>query len=156
MSETKVTRRPRGEDAIYFDTAKNRYVGSVSLGYGVEGKRIRRKVSGKTKQEVRDRLKALHQEMDAGVRSSKTYTVREAVNEWLRDVLDGTSEASQAGHLHLGQAVLLEDRDDVAQIKLGACVEDVLACADPFHDPAHLRDRQNHGALPFPLVARHR
>jgi integrase len=95
MSETKVTRRPRGEDAIYFDTAKNRYVGSVSLGYGPDGKRIRRKVSGKTKQEVRDRLKALHQEMDAGVRSSKTYTVRDTVNDWLRDDLDGTSERTR-------------------------------------------------------------
>ena len=61
MSETKVTRRSRGEDAIYFAAAaKNRYVGSVSLGYGPDGKRIRRKVFGKTKQEVRDRLKALH------------------------------------------------------------------------------------------------
>ena len=88
MSETKVTRRPRGEDAIYLDTAKNRYVGSVSLGYGPDGKRIRRKVSGRTKQDVRDRLKALHQEMDAGVRSSKTYTVRDAANDWLRDDLD--------------------------------------------------------------------
>ncbi|HEU5389404.1 MAG TPA: site-specific integrase, partial [Streptosporangiaceae bacterium] len=95
MSETKVTRRPRGEDAIYFDAAKNRYVGSVSLGYGADGKRIRRKVSGRTKQEVRDRLKALHQEMDAGVKSSKTYTVREAVEDWLRDDLDGTSERTR-------------------------------------------------------------
>ena len=57
MSETKVTRRSRGEDAIYFASAKNRYVGSVSLGYGPDGKRIRRKVFGKTKQEVRDELK---------------------------------------------------------------------------------------------------
>jgi hypothetical protein len=51
MSETKVTRRPRGEDALYFDAAKNRYVGSVSLGYGADGKLIRCKVFGKTKQE---------------------------------------------------------------------------------------------------------
>jgi hypothetical protein len=78
MSETTVRRRrPRGEDAVYFAADKNRYVGSVSLGYGPDGKRIRRKVFGKTKQEVRDRLKALHKEMDAGVKSSKTYTVRE-------------------------------------------------------------------------------
>jgi len=83
MSETTVRRRrPRGEDAIYFAADKNRYVGSVSLGYGADGKRIRRKVFGKTKQEVRDRLKALHKEMDAGVKSSKTYTVREAVEDW--------------------------------------------------------------------------
>ena len=85
----------RGEDAIYFDAAKNRYVGSVSLGYGPDGKRIRRKVFGKTKQEVRDRLKALHQELDAGVRSSSTYTVREAVDDWLREGLDGTSERTR-------------------------------------------------------------
>ena len=93
MAETTVRRRrPRGEDAIYFAADKNRYVGSVSLGYGPDGKRIRRKVFGKTKQEVRDRLKALHKEMDAGVKSSKTYTVREAVEDWLREGLDGTSE----------------------------------------------------------------
>ena len=92
MSETKVSRRSRGEDAIYFAAAKNRYVGSVSLGYGPDGKRIRRKVFGKTKQEVRDRLKALHQELNAGVRSSSTYTVREAVDDWLHEGLDGTSE----------------------------------------------------------------
>lgn len=57
-------------------------MGSVSLGYGPDGKRIRRKVLGKTKQKVRDRLKALHQEMDAGVGSSSTYTVRETVEDF--------------------------------------------------------------------------
>lgn len=95
MSETKVSRRSRGEDAIYFATEKNRYVGSVSLGYGPNGKRIRRKVFGKTKQEVRDRLKALHQEMETAVRSSRTYTVRETVEDWLHDGLDGTSERTR-------------------------------------------------------------
>jgi integrase len=95
MSETAVRRRGNGEDAIYFATAKNRWVGSVSLGYGPDGKRIRRKVLGKTKQEVRDRLKALHQEMDSGVRSSNTYTVRETVEDWLREGLDGTSERTR-------------------------------------------------------------
>jgi integrase len=95
MSETKVSRRSRGEDAIYFAAAKNRYVGSVSLGYGPDGKRIRRKVFGKTKQEVRDRLKALHQELNSGVRSSSNYTVRRTVDDWLREGLDGTSERTR-------------------------------------------------------------
>ena len=71
MSETKVSRRSRGEDAIYFAAAKNRYVGSVSLGYGPDGEADpAQRSSGKTKQEVRDRLKALHQELNSGVRSS--------------------------------------------------------------------------------------
>jgi len=95
VSETKVSRRGRGEDAIYFATAKNRYVGSVSLGYGPDGKRIRRKVFSRTKQEVREKLKALHQELNAGVRSSSTYTVRDAVDDWLREGLDGTSERTR-------------------------------------------------------------
>ncbi len=95
MPERKAARRGFGEDAIYFATAKNRYVGSVSLGYGPDGKRIRRKVLGKTKQEVRDRLKALHLELDSGVRSSSTYTVRQAVDDWLCEGLDGTAERTR-------------------------------------------------------------
>ena len=52
-------------------------------------------VSGKTKQEVRAKLEALHQELNAGVRSSSTYTVREAVDDWLREGLDGTSDRTR-------------------------------------------------------------
>jgi hypothetical protein len=51
MAEPKLRRRGHGEDAIYFAASKNRYVGAVSLGFTPDGKRIRRKVSGKTKQE---------------------------------------------------------------------------------------------------------
>ena len=42
----------------------------------------------------------------------------------------------------------------IAKITLRACVKNVLACADPLDNPAHLRKSQNHGALPVPLVAR--
>src|SRR2546421_8365781 len=106
MSETKVSRRPRCEDAIYFAAAKNRYVGSVSLGHGPDGKRIRRKVFGKTKQEVPDRLKALHEELNAGVKSSSTYTVREAVDDWRREGLGGTSERTRTLYEGLLEPVL--------------------------------------------------
>jgi integrase len=70
-------------------------MGAVSLGFGPNGKRIRRKVSGKTKQEVRAKLQALHQEMNTGIRSSSTYTVRQAVDDWLREGLNGTSERTR-------------------------------------------------------------
>ena len=62
------------------------------------GRGIRRKVSLKTKQEVRAKLQALHQEVNAGVRSSSTYTVREAVDDWLSEGLDGTSERTRTLH----------------------------------------------------------
>jgi hypothetical protein len=72
MSETRAARRGRAKDAIYFAAAKNRYVGSVSLGYGPNGKRIRCKVFDRTKREVRERVKALRLELDSAVRSSST------------------------------------------------------------------------------------
>ena len=39
----------------------------VSLGFNADGRRVRRKVSGKTKTEVKDKLKALHSDLDLGV-----------------------------------------------------------------------------------------
>jgi hypothetical protein len=96
MTESTSRRRGRGEDAIYLDAAKNRYVGAVSLGFGPDGKRIRRKVTGRTKQEVRDKLKALHGELDRGLRTSATYTVRQAVDDWLRGGLPGRSKRTRS------------------------------------------------------------
>ena len=56
--------------------ADRRGAKAVSVGFGQDGKRLRRKVSGKTKQEVRDKLRALHAELNVGVQSSAGYTVR--------------------------------------------------------------------------------
>jgi transposase len=46
-------------------------VGAVSVGWGPDGKRLRRKVRGKTKQEVRDKLRAL---MSAWARRAEDLT----------------------------------------------------------------------------------
>jgi integrase len=96
VTDTAARRRGHGEDAIYFDAAKNRYVGAVSLGFGPDGKRSRRKVTGRTKQEVRDKLKALHSELDRGLRTSSTYTVRQAVSDWLEGGLPGRAERTRS------------------------------------------------------------
>jgi hypothetical protein len=92
MTEARLKRRAHGDDAIYFAADKNRYVGAISLGYGPDGRRVRKKVLGRTKQEVRQKLKAMHAELDAGVRSSASYTVQHAVADWLQEGLDGRSE----------------------------------------------------------------
>jgi integrase len=101
MAEPKLRRRGHGEDAIYFAASKNRYVGAVSLGFTPDGKRIRRKVSGKTKQEVRDKLKAVHQELDAGVRSPAGYTSRYSTRslQITRNSLDRAVQHAQANDL---------------------------------------------------------
>lgn len=65
----------------------------MSLGYGPDGKRIRRKVGGRTKQDVKDKLSQLHADLDAGIRAPDArYTVGQAVDDWLRDGLQGRSE----------------------------------------------------------------
>ena len=70
---------------------EGRWRGVISLGFGADGKRIRRKVSGKTKAIVQDRLKKLHDELETGVRASPNYTVRRAAEDWLREGLVGRS-----------------------------------------------------------------
>jgi len=85
-------RRGSGEDSIYFDPDRNRYAGAVSLGFGDGGRRLRRKVTGKTKAEVRRKLKELHYDLEIGVQSPADYTVNAAVDDWLADGLSGRSE----------------------------------------------------------------
>jgi hypothetical protein len=83
-------RRGHGEDSIYFDRANNCYVGAVSLGHKA-GKRVRRKITGRTKTEVKAKLRQLRHELDSGVRSSATYTVGNALDDWLASGLSGRS-----------------------------------------------------------------
>ena len=66
------------------------------LGFDADGRRVRKKVSGQTKTEVKDKLKALHSELDAGVRSAAGYTVEKAVADWLkghRDLQEGVGRS---------------------------------------------------------------
>jgi len=97
------TRRGWGQDGIFFEHdascrdsdrhrhCEGRWRGVISLGFGADGKRIRRKVSGKTKAIVQDRLKALHADLDTGVRASPNYTLRRAAEDWLKGGLNGRS-----------------------------------------------------------------
>jgi integrase len=91
-------RRERGDDGIYWDKINKCYLGTISLGYAAEGKRIRRRVRGKTKAEVKDKLNELHDEIKAGIRTPTTYTVKECVADWLEDLtLDETTVAEYRG-----------------------------------------------------------
>ncbi len=61
----------------------------MSLGFGPNGRRIRKKVIGKTKVEVRDKLRQLHRELDTNVRPRQSYTVSQALDDWLNEELSG-------------------------------------------------------------------
>jgi integrase len=100
------TRRRRGEDGISFehrgpcrDPERHRHCpglwrGEFTLAYTEDGKRTRRKVSGKTKAAVLDKLRELHRELDRGIvpkTGYANYTVRQAAEDWLANGLDGRS-----------------------------------------------------------------
>ena len=100
------TRRRRGEDGISFehrgpctDPHRHRHCpglwrGELTTGYTGDGKRQRRKVSGKTKAAVVDKLRDLHAQLDKGVTPRAGYahyTVRQAAEDWLAHGLEGRS-----------------------------------------------------------------
>jgi integrase len=99
------SRRGHGDDSIYYDhrvgTAcldprshrgcSGRWRGVISLGESPDGTRLRRKVSGKSQAEVKDKLRELHGEISKGLHTSHTYTVQQCVEDWLANGLDGRS-----------------------------------------------------------------
>ncbi len=108
MATSKPTRRAgHGEDTIYWDQAKNRFVGAVSLGHAPNGKRLRPKVYGKTKTEVRDKIRDLKKEVAAGVRTPANYTVENAVNDWLERGLKGRDAQTVAKNRTLADKHLI-------------------------------------------------
>jgi integrase len=103
-SATMTNRRPRGDGGISFDhpgpcrdNVRHRHCpgqwrGEVTLGFTPEGKRSRRRVKGRTKAEVQEKLKALNADLEMGIipkAGYSTYTVRQASEDWLKQGLDG-------------------------------------------------------------------
>ena len=91
-------KREYGDGGIYWDKINKCYVGSISLGNHGDGKRHRQAVRGKTKTEVKAKLSALQDELNAGIQTPATYTVRECVTDWLESLeLDPHTMATYRG-----------------------------------------------------------
>ena len=58
-------------------------------------------MTGQTKTEVRDKLKALHRELDAGIRPSPSCTMALCIEDWLSQSLSGRSPSTVANYRHL-------------------------------------------------------
>ena len=115
------TRRRRGEDGISFehrgpcsDPQRHRHCpglwrGELTLGYTGDGKRQRRKVSGKTKAAVVDKLRDLRTQLDKGATPKAGYayyTVRQAAEDWLAHGLDGRSPKSVTKNQNVLEPIL--------------------------------------------------
>jgi hypothetical protein len=73
-------------------TAQGLWRGELTLRYGEDRRRERRKVSGRTKAAVADKLRELRSELDHGIvpkTGYANYTVRQAARDWLANGLDG-------------------------------------------------------------------
>ncbi len=82
------SRRGRGEDSVYLDG--DRWRGAASLGYGSDGRRIRKKVSGATKGEVLRKLRDLRAELNAGMPvPDDRLTVAAFLDRWLTVSIPG-------------------------------------------------------------------
>jgi integrase len=88
-------RRGRGEGSIYQE-ADGRWTATISLGSDGQGKRRRRKVRGKSKGEVQEKLRQLYTSTAAALNADAgALTVAEYLNRWLdttasRSVRHGT------------------------------------------------------------------
>jgi hypothetical protein len=112
---TATARRGHGEGSIYRDAANGTWVGAISLGWRPDGTRIRRKVTGRTKTDVREKLKRLRAEADAGLKTSASYTLARAVDEtgprrpWTGDPRRRRSRSSpRSGRSRPRRAAVLE------------------------------------------------
>jgi hypothetical protein len=76
--EPKKRYRDHGDDGISWDKINKCYVGTISLGFTTDGKRVRRTVRGKTKAEVKDNLDKAHAEINAGIR----HVEQRSENQW--------------------------------------------------------------------------
>jgi len=82
------SRRARGEGTIYFDRSKRQWFGSFDDGKTIDGKRVRRKVTGKTMSAVAERLhilRAKSAERDAiGTSRARVSTALDGWLDWVR------------------------------------------------------------------------
>jgi integrase len=88
-------------------------VTAVSLGYK-GGKRVRRKVTGRTKTEVRTKLRDLRRDLDSGIRPRATYTVGDALDDWLANGLSGRSDRTRELYRDTVKAL----RERLGEVKL--------------------------------------
>jgi hypothetical protein len=73
VAETK--RRARAEDSICYDRSRNRWAGTITVGWKPDGRRDRIIVRGRTKTEVKDKLRTQAESTVTGYRIMVRYLV---------------------------------------------------------------------------------
>jgi hypothetical protein len=79
-------------------------------------------VTGRTKTEVRTKLRDLRRDLDSGIRPRATYAVGDALDDWLANGLSGRSDRTRELYRDTAKAL----RERLGEVKLrdltaGAC-----------------------------------
>jgi integrase len=100
-----MSRRGHGEGSIYQRASDGKWVGSVNLGYRLDGKRDRKIIYGKTRKEVAERLKTLLRDQQRGLPlvTNERETLGQFLAHWLSEVarpnLRATTYATYENHI---------------------------------------------------------
>ncbi|MCU1356327.1 MAG: Integrase [Acidimicrobiales bacterium] len=77
-------RRANGEGSVFWNDSRSRFEGFLDLGTGADGRRIRRKVVGKTRSEVTTRLADLRHQAERGLPlADGAMSVADLLDRWL-------------------------------------------------------------------------
>jgi integrase len=83
-----MSRRPKGEGSLYYDSRRRLWVGMLQLGRDLAGRRRRRRVYGRTKTDALGKLNRLRAELAQGfVPEPQRTTLSTFLHRWLEDVV---------------------------------------------------------------------
>lgn len=120
---------------------RNGYTGAISLGLDDSGNRVRVKRKGRTKALVKDKLKEVVEDLEAGVTAKADYTVEEAINDFLDHGMKGKASSTVDNYRSLAKHHIIPQ---LGKIKLKQLTADRLdqagGRADDSHAEAHSAD----------------
>src|SRR5690349_11375842 len=79
------------------DQSRDRWTGTITVGWKPDGRRDRIIVRGRTKTEVKDKPRVKHQELAAGIRTPAKYTVEQCRKDWL-ETLSTHADSTATGY----------------------------------------------------------
>jgi integrase len=99
------------------------YTGAISCGFDRKGNRLRIKRKGRTKAQVKDKLREVVDDLEAGVVAGLSYTVRDAVEDFFGKGLRGKSPATIANYQSLADRNIIPQ---IGSVKLKELTADLL------------------------------
>jgi integrase len=100
LSDLATLRRARGEGSIFRDDGRDRWIGQVDLGLDPDGRRRRRKVSGRTRAEVARKLRELRRAEERSLDLSRQApNVAQVARDWFSKSASGRKAPSTLSRL---------------------------------------------------------